>query len=174
MKKLNFPLLCQMFLLSLIGFISASSQAQTVKYKYDALGRLTFVEDATNGNRDFDYDKAGNRLLVSASTVNDAAAEPGTPGATPSTLTAPTGLSCYQSNGPTAWKGSWSAVPNAHYYVFRLGDNYVGSYVSNEPNNAIRVNGTSTNVMSINTSTMPCKWVKACDANNNCGPQAYF
>ena len=51
--------------------------ATTIIYTYDALGRLTFVSDPSNGNRDFDYDKAGNRLLVSVGTANDAAAEPG-------------------------------------------------------------------------------------------------
>jgi hypothetical protein len=89
-------------------------------------------------------------------------------------LNTPTGLSCYQSNGPTAWRGSWNAVPGAHHYIFRLGDNYIGSYTPNEPNGAIRVYGTLTNIMSINTSTKPCKWVQACDANNICSAQAFF
>lgn len=64
MKKLNFAFLCQLFVLSLIGLISTTAQAQTVKYKYDALGRLTFVEDAVNSNRTFKYDAAGNRTKV--------------------------------------------------------------------------------------------------------------
>jgi hypothetical protein len=81
MKKINFPLplRCQILFLSLLGLLSLPLQAQTLKYTYDALGRVTFVEDATNGNRDYDYDKAGNRLLVSSGTASDAAAEPAPP-----------------------------------------------------------------------------------------------
>lgn len=37
---------------------------QSIKYKYDELGRLTFVEDNVNGNRDYDYDAAGNRTAL--------------------------------------------------------------------------------------------------------------
>lgn len=66
--------------LFLIGKLGA---ANTLTYTYDALGRLTFVNDPTNGNRDYDYDKAGNRLLVSVGTANDAAAEPGGGGGSP-------------------------------------------------------------------------------------------
>jgi hypothetical protein len=58
----------------------------TLKYTYDALGRLTFVEDPVNGNRDYDYDAAGNRVLVSVNGANDAANDPAT--AAPSQPTA--------------------------------------------------------------------------------------
>lgn len=37
-------------------------QSKTTRYIYDTLGRLTFVEDPQNGNRDYDYDAAGNRI----------------------------------------------------------------------------------------------------------------
>ncbi len=62
---------------------------KTTKLFYDALGRLTFVEDSQNGNRDFDYDAAGNRTSVTIGTANDAANELGPP-APP---VKPTGLS---------------------------------------------------------------------------------
>ncbi|MDO8336345.1 MAG: hypothetical protein Q7T74_06215 [Candidatus Saccharibacteria bacterium] len=55
---------------------SAAIQSKTIRYSYDALGRLTFVEDSQNGNRDYDYDKAGNRLLVSTKVASDKTAEP--------------------------------------------------------------------------------------------------
>lgn len=42
----------------------AAIQSKTTRYTYDALGRLTFVEDPQNGNRDYDYDAAGNRTNV--------------------------------------------------------------------------------------------------------------
>ncbi len=55
---------------------SVAIQSKTIRYNYDALGRLTFVEDSQNGNRDYDYDKAGNRLLVSTKVASDNTAEP--------------------------------------------------------------------------------------------------
>lgn len=35
-----------------------------VEYEYDALGRLIIVLDANNGDRGYDYDKAGNRITA--------------------------------------------------------------------------------------------------------------
>ena len=35
-----------------------------IAYTYDALGRLTYVKDNINGNRDYDYDAAGNRTEI--------------------------------------------------------------------------------------------------------------
>jgi hypothetical protein len=40
-------------------------------YEYDALGRLQFIGDSLNSNRDFDYDSAGNRTAVFESVVNE-------------------------------------------------------------------------------------------------------
>lgn len=45
------------------GFASPASPSG-VKYTYDALGRLTKVEDPQNGNVDYKYDAAGNRTNV--------------------------------------------------------------------------------------------------------------
>ncbi|PKH88496.1 hypothetical protein CXF79_06050 [Colwellia sp. Bg11-28] len=35
-----------------------------ITYKYDALGRLIKVTDSMNGDRDYDFDPAGNRKEV--------------------------------------------------------------------------------------------------------------
>jgi YD repeat-containing protein len=40
-------------------------------YHYDALGRVICVEDATNGDRDYDYDDAGNRSQVTIGTCTE-------------------------------------------------------------------------------------------------------
>ena len=61
---------------SSIAWNSTTASSWNYAYKYDALGRLTFVSDPANGNRDYDYDKAGNRLLMSVGTADDGAAEP--------------------------------------------------------------------------------------------------
>ncbi|WP_284244612.1 RHS repeat domain-containing protein [Thalassotalea insulae] len=42
----------------------APEQPITIQYVYDALGRLTDVIDATNGNRNYQYDEAGNRITA--------------------------------------------------------------------------------------------------------------
>lgn len=139
-----------------VGSLLASpaySQSQTLKYSYDELGRLTVVEDSQNGNRTYAYDPAGNRTGVNL--------PPSPPPV--ATLAAPKGLKCYENWGPGAWKGQWDAVSGAHYYVFKAVNK-----------SEISVSGTSTGSTPIQQSTKPCSWVKACDANNNCGPQAYF
>ncbi len=48
-----------------LSFVCLEVSAQTVKYTYDALGRVRVVEDGVNGNRGYDYDAAGNRINVS-------------------------------------------------------------------------------------------------------------
>lgn len=77
--------LCQ---IGLVGTLLASN---TITYAYDALGRLTFVSDPVNGNRDYDYDKAGNRLNVATGTASDSASEPGGGGPTYISITSSTG-----------------------------------------------------------------------------------
>jgi YD repeat-containing protein len=103
------------FFLSILGL---SVQAQTLKYTYDALGRVTFVEDATNGNRDYDYDNAGNRLLVSINTANDDVAKPAEPGVP----AAPTGLTVRGPFSPTGdgYNFSWNPVAGATSYEGQL------------------------------------------------------
>src|SRR5690348_15384390 len=86
----------------------ASAAPRTTTYTYDALGRLTFVTDTQNGNRDYDYDKAGNRLLVAIGEATDQAMEPGAPAA-------PTGLSkTFIQN--CVWRANWTAVYGAANY----------------------------------------------------------
>lgn len=48
----------------ILFFGSIAIADQVVEYNYDSQGRLTFVKDSVNGNRDYDYDSAGNRLIV--------------------------------------------------------------------------------------------------------------
>ena len=68
--------------------VIAGAQSKTTRYTYDVHGRLTFVEDSQNGNRDYDYDHAGNRSSVAVGTPNDAANEslPPVPPAKPTGL----------------------------------------------------------------------------------------
>lgn len=55
-----------------VNVVRARTGAATqTDYAYDALGRLQFVQDSVNGNRDFDYDSAGNRTTVSESVVSE-------------------------------------------------------------------------------------------------------
>lgn len=43
---------------------NAFAESKEIEYQYDTLGRVTFVKDSVNGNRDYDYDRAGNRKQV--------------------------------------------------------------------------------------------------------------
>jgi YD repeat-containing protein len=52
--------------IDLVNFETSTSTI--LRYRYDALGRVICVEDSNNGNRDFTYDKAGNRSNVSLNT----------------------------------------------------------------------------------------------------------
>ena len=138
--------------LCFLGVMSTATQAQTIKYNYDALGRVTFVEDATNGNRDYDYDAAGNRVLVVVGLATDDAVVPPAPAA-------PTGLSCSQI-AQGAWRGSWSAVTGASYYIYR----------TTNPNSGNETTETSTSTV----KTSSCSWVKACNASNVCSAKTTF
>jgi YD repeat-containing protein len=152
--------LCKQFgtLLSLC-LITTHLHAATVNYQYDALGRLTFVEDAANGNRDYDYDKAGNRLLVSTNTTNDTAAEPGA-----ASLPAPTGLSKSQI-ADCAWRASWNAVSGAAKYL-----------VKDTSGGSVYVTATFADIScpAHNPSGNMPKSVQACDASNVCGIKANY
>lgn len=129
---------------------NALAAANTLKYTYDALGRLTFVEDPVNGNRDYDYDAAGNRTQVGVGQQLDDAPVV--------KLDAPTGLTC---TGPISssggYKASWNAVSGAAYYLYQDG------------------NGTEKKVTTTTaTLTAACLYVKACDSNNSCGEKSTF
>lgn len=101
----------------------AYAQTKTTKYTYDALGRLTYVQDGVNGNRDYDYDKVGNRTLVAVATSTDTQSEGSeTDISTLFTLATPTGLTV---QGPLSPYGdgygfSWNAVAGATSYEYQL------------------------------------------------------
>jgi YD repeat-containing protein len=88
--------------------------SKTTKYTYDVLGRLTYVEDSQNGNRDYDYDPAGNRTSVAIGTANDAANEyvPPPPPAKPVGLRKNYVADC-------AWRSTWTLTAGATYYSFK-------------------------------------------------------
>ncbi|MDF2176839.1 RHS repeat protein [Aliiglaciecola sp. CAU 1673] len=50
--------------------LGGADTAVTLTYQYDALGRLIKVIDPYNGDRDYEYDAAGNRKSVVATGVN--------------------------------------------------------------------------------------------------------
>jgi hypothetical protein len=136
---------------------SLFAQSKTTKYTYDALGRLTFVNDSVNGNRDYDYDKAGNRLLVTTGLATDSAAEPGL-------LSAPTNLSS-SLIADCAWRVTWNAVPGATRYLVM------------DTNNASQSVTTTTAYVTCpsgNSTANRPKSVQACDVNNACSSKAIF
>lgn len=138
------------------------AQTKTTGYVYDELGRLTFVTDAVNGNRDYDYDAVGNRLLVSTSTTTDATAEPA-----PIVLPAPTNLR-YSLVYSCAWKATWNAVAGAAKYLVIDTSNTAGGsqYVTaTEAYVACPVG---------NSEGVKPKSVQACTAKNVCGIRAKF
>ena len=149
--------------LSLIaGAVSLAQSAKTTRYKYDALGRLTFVEDSQNGNRDYDYDAAGNRRNVAAGTTNDAASEPTAPPPPPAPA-APLNLAMsYVAD--CSWSASWGAVSDATSYKF------------SDTNGAMSdVTSTSKTVFCPTGDPDGNKpaWVRACNASG-CGAVSHF
>lgn len=139
--------------------VNPATQSKTTTYTYDELGRLTFMTDPVNGNRDYDYDKAGNRLSVATSTANDAATEPAVV-----YLPAPTGQS-KSLIGNCAWRATWNLVAGAAKYLVR---DTTGS--SQYVTTTFADIGCPSNNSSAN---MPSS-VQACDVNNICGTSAYF
>jgi hypothetical protein len=137
------------------------AQAKTTTYTYDALGRLTFVGDSVNGNRDYDYDKAGNRLLVATNVASDAAAEPGSV-----TLTLPAPTNPYKSLiGSCAWRATWDSVTGAAKYKVKDTNGVNQWVVITEAIVQCPVGASSSN--------MP-KTVQACNVDNICGQEANF
>jgi YD repeat-containing protein len=97
---------------------------KTTEYEYDALGRLTFVKDSQNGNRDYDYDSAGNRLNVAVGTANDAASEPASSnysGPAPPVVPPPAQPTNLTKNyiADCAWRTSWTLSSGATSYNLR-------------------------------------------------------
>jgi YD repeat-containing protein len=105
----------------------SAAQSKTTIYTYDALGRLTYVQDTQNGNRDYDYDNAGNRLRVAAGTASDGAAEPAAasppyvPGLDPMVRVIPAKPSGLFKNFiiDCAWRSSWVLSEGATYYTYK-------------------------------------------------------
>jgi YD repeat-containing protein len=136
--------------------------AKTTKYKYDALGRLTFVEDSVNGNRDYDYDAAGNRRNVAVGGVDDAASEP-TALPPPPVPGDPTGLASHYV-ADCSWSSSWNAVSTATSYKFSDSNGQIETL-------------TVTNKTVFCPTGQPAAnkpyWVRACNANG-CSAFSYF
>jgi YD repeat-containing protein len=103
-----------MFFFSITSMAQNSTGPKALRYQYDALGRLTFTEDTVNGNRDFDYDAAGNRLFVTTGTPSDGAAGPSVPAA-------PKGLISKGPFSPTGgYHMTWNSVPTAIRYEVKI------------------------------------------------------
>ncbi|WP_041551196.1 RHS repeat domain-containing protein [Cellvibrio japonicus] len=154
--KINFLCISALVLFFPLSLIA---QTKTTTYTYDALGRLTFVHDSVNGNRDYDYDKAGNRLLVSTNIAADEIAEPGS-----GTLPAPTGLAkSHIAN--CAWKATWSPVSGATSYL--VIDTSGGSQ-------SVTTTLAYVNCPSNNPTGNQPKSVQACSSSASCGPKANF
>lgn len=139
--------------------INPATQSKSLTYTYDELGRLTFVADPVNGNRDYDYDSAGNRVRVSTNTPNDSHVEPGV-----TILPAPTNL-YYSQIYSCAWRATWSLVSGAAKY--RVADT----------SGAVQFVSTNEAVVQCpvgNASGNKPRKVHACTVNNVCGTEAFF
>lgn len=142
--------------------VAFAQTAKTTHYKYDALGRLTFVEDSQNGNRDYDYDAAGNRRNVAAGTADDAASEPTTPPPPPAPQ-APANLAKAHV-ADCSWSATWGAVTGATSYKF------------SDSNGAISTVITTNKTVFCPTGQPDANkplWVRACNASG-CGYVSYF
>ena len=143
-------------ILSLTCTSTAHAASQTLKYTYDTLGRVTFVEDSSNGNRDYDFDKVGNRTLVAVGNDSDADADGGDGQRAPET---PSGL---YVNGPLSMYGgyicSWKAVTSATAYQIGLADG--STYAVSNKN-------------SFDSPGPRPSWVRAYNINGY-SPKAYF
>jgi YD repeat-containing protein len=136
----------------------------TITYTYDELGRLTFVTDPLNGNRDYDYDKAGNRRNVATSAGTDGASEPPPP-SPPGVPSPPTGLSMqlmYDCN----WIASWSAPGSQTSYQFKETSNSERTVSGGDVSTGVTCPYGDPN------GNKP-SWIKACNANG-CSSAAYF
>jgi len=126
-------------------------------YTYDGLGRLTFVNDSVNGNRDYDYDKAGNRVLVTTGVATDAASEP-------APISAPTNL-VKSHIADCAWRATWSVVSGAASYLV---------IDTNGVSQSVATTTAYVNCPTGNPNGNSPKSVQACDAYNACSSKANF
>ncbi len=131
---------------------AAFSAEVVVEYQYDAQGRVTFVKDGVNGNRDYDYDAAGNRTQTSVGQAQD---DPVLPPAPPP----PTGLSC-SLIAPNVYRAQWSG--SATYFIVR-------STATTNPERQ-----TTSNSFVIDQGGATCSWVKACNQSNVCSAKVTF
>jgi hypothetical protein len=155
----NLPVsLLRYFLFCLLFALGLNVNAQTQTYTYDALGRITFVNDSVNGNLDYDYDKAGNRLVVAEDADSDLATEPGAP-------PTPTGAIYTPCCALNVYRISWNYAPTATYYVVRFTQN-----LSPFPQEMTTSQLSMTPTLSPNS--LP-KWVKACN-EISCSSKVYF
>ncbi len=142
--------------------LSLHAQNKTTGYTYDALGRLTFVVDSANGNRDYDYDKAGNRVNVAAGTANDGASE-----ATAFTFPAPANPR-YSLGYSCAWRANWDVVSGAVKYLVRDTSGSANGF------QYVTTNEAWVQCPVGNSLGNKPQSVQACNANNVCGTKAYF
>ena len=107
-NKILFAKVIAMFALSGLADIAAT---QTIDYTYDVLGRVTFVNDSVNGNRDYDYDAAGNRKRVDVGNSLDSDNKPVPP---------PKPINLFVFPGPLVggtYESNWDPVTGASYYL---------------------------------------------------------
>lgn len=173
------------FILACMG--AAFAQSKTTIYTYDALGRLTFVEDSQNGNRDYDYDAAGNRLKVAVGPATDAASEPASPnpiyvpGEDPLVRVIPAMPVGLFKNliADCAWRASWKLTSGATFYSYKSTTGRTSTIypVNSNGGTSVQVSGTTIAV----TTTCPTGnpqsnepgSVKACNADG-CSDAASF
>lgn len=131
-----------------------SAQSATLRYTYDALGRVTFVEDTVNGNRDYDYDAAGNRTQMSVGNPDENSPPPISIPAPPTSLRAWGPISQYGG-----YSATWVGNDGADYYELRTNG---GKYHTIQAGQQLKV-----------TDTTRAKWVRACNTAG-CSAKAYF
>jgi YD repeat-containing protein len=145
----------------LCTFVSVAGAA-TITYKYDALGRVTFVTDTVNGNRDYDYDKAGNRLLVTTGGASDTTNEPGIAiPLAPSSATTTLVSFCN-------WRADWSSVTGATRY-----DTIDSAGTIRSTTGLFMSLAWSSNCPNGNPNNLKFVWVKACNIAG-CSPAKNF
>jgi hypothetical protein len=140
-------------MLGLFSSGTLNAQSVTVKYKYDVLGRVTFVEDPVNGNRDYDYDAAGNRMQVSVGNSSDEV--------TPTVYIPPppTNLHVWQISQFGGYSATWVGNNESAYYEVR----------TQRPASFTIQAGQELKI----TDSARADWVRACNSAG-CSAKAYF